>query len=40
MKRRWLVAVLCALTVFGCATIAAYATGSPGNGEAYRGGGS
>lgn len=37
MKRRWLVAVLCALTVFGCATIAAYATGSPGNGEAYRG---
>ncbi len=33
MKRKWLVAVLCALAVFGCATFAAYAVGTPGNGE-------
>lgn len=31
MKRKLLVAVLCALAVFGCATFAAYAVGAPGN---------
>lgn len=39
MKRKLLVAVLCALAVFGCATFAAYAVGAPGNEGNAAGGG-